>query len=118
MVCTSFKHALRALAALAVVGAANLFATSSAQAQSPPPFGLWQGQNSGDYLRINRNGSCAATGTVNVAGRCQWLPSSVGGVLNMYYPMPLAPGRIGWSVIWINRNTIRLNGVELFIRRG
>lgn len=118
MVGTSFRHVLRTLAALAVVAAPNLFATSSAHAQSPAPFGLWQGQNSGDYIRINTNGSCSATGTVNVAGRCEWLSTSAGGVLNMYYPMPLAPGRIGWSVIWVNRNTIRLNGVELFIRRG
>jgi hypothetical protein len=118
MICTSFKNVLKALVALAVVGAPTLFAATNAQAQSPAPIGLWQGQNSGDYIRINTNGSCSATGTVNVAGRCEWLPTSAGGVLNMYYPMPLAPGRIGWSVIWINRNTIRLNGVELFVRRG
>ena len=118
MVCTSFKHALRTFASLVVVGAATLLAASSAQAQSPMPFGLWQGQNSGDYILIKTDRTCSASGMVNVAGRCEWLSTSAGGVLNMYYPMPLRPGRIGWSVIWINRNTLRINGVELFVRRG
>jgi hypothetical protein len=81
------------------------------------PYGLWRGENSGDYLLISQDGSCQASGAVNVAGRCEWLASSRGGVLNMYYPMPLRPGRIGWSVIWINRNTIVLNGVERYYRQ-
>ena len=55
---------------------------------------------------------------VKVAGRCEWLSTSTGGVLNLYYPMPLQPGRISWSVRWLDRNTILLNGVERFRRRG
>jgi hypothetical protein len=106
------------LAALMGSLAASFVATlQSAQAQAPAPFGLWQGQRSGDYILINNDGSCSASGTVNVAGRCEWLATSVGGVLNMYYPMPLQPGRVGWSVTWIDRNTLMLNGVERFVRR-
>ena len=113
----SFKRALRTIAVLFLLAAPNLLVSSTVRAQSPMPYGLWQGQNSGDYILINLDGSCSASGIVNVAGRCRWLPTSVGGVLNMYYPMPLRPGRIGWSVIWINRNLLRINGVELFVRR-
>jgi hypothetical protein len=117
MVFISFKPVLRTVAALALLAAPSLLASSTAQAQSPMPYGLWQGQNSGDYILINLDRTCSASGIVNVAGRCVWLSTSVGGVLNMYYPMPLRPGRIGWSVIWINRNLLRINGVELFVRR-
>jgi hypothetical protein len=116
MVFMSFKHALRTVAALTLLAIPNF--SSGAHAQSPMPYGLWQGQNSGDYMLIRRDGNCSASGTVNVAGRCEWLPTSAGGVLNMYYPMPLQPGRIGWSVIWVNRNLLRINGVELFVRKG
>ena len=114
----TFAGALRTLALPAVLVATTLLAGTSAQAQSPMPFGLWQGQNSGDYILIRNDRTCSASGMVNVAGSCEWLPTSAGGVLNMYYPMPLQPGRIGWSIIWINRNTLRINGVELFVRRG
>ena len=52
MVFISIKRALRTAAALAVLAAPSLLAASTAQAQSPMPFGLWQGQNSGDYILI------------------------------------------------------------------
>ena len=90
----------------------------AAFAQAPAPIGLWQGANTGDYIQVLGNGNCSASGMVNVAGRCEWLPTSTGGVLNLYYPMPLQPGRIGWSITWIDRNTILVNGVERFYRRG
>jgi hypothetical protein len=108
-------RALRLAAVMTLLATAVL--PEAAQAQSPPPFGLWQGANSGDFLLIQTNGSCSASGTVNVAGRCQWIPSARGGILNMFYPMPLAPGRIGWSIIWLDRNTLMVNGVERFLRR-
>jgi hypothetical protein len=118
MVFMSFQRRLRTVSVLALLAAPDLLVTSSAQAQSPMPYGLWRGQNSGDYILIRRDGNCSASGMVNVAGRCEWLSTSAGGVLNMYYPMPLQPGRIGWSVIWVNRNLLRINGVELFVRKG
>src|SRR5262245_9409153 len=113
----SLARVLKRTALIASLAAPSVATFHSAQGQAPAPFGLWQGERSGDYMLINADGSCSASGTVNVAGRCEWLPTSVGGVLNMYYPMPLRPGRIGWSVTWIDRNTLMLNSVERFIRR-
>jgi hypothetical protein len=113
----SVMRALRTFAALAWL-AVLVTAAQSAQAQSPAPIGVWRGENSGDHIVVRADGSCSASGTVNVAGRCEWLPTSAGGILNLYYPMPLEPGRIGWSIIWINRNLIMVNGVERFHRRG
>jgi hypothetical protein len=110
--------ALRWAVVVALSAAPPALLPQAARAQSPAPVGLWQGANSGDFLMIQANGSCSARGTVNVAGRCEWLPSARGGILNMYYPMPLQPGRIGWSIIWIDRNTLMVNGVERFHRRG
>jgi len=85
---------------------------------SPAPIGLWQGQNSGDYMMIQANGACSASGTVNVSGSCSWNATSTGGVLTMTYPMPVAPGHIYWSIRWISRDVILVNNVEQFFRRG
>lgn len=118
MIWKSLARVLK-LSARAIVIAAPLAVVSpSVLAQSPMPIGLWQGATSGDFIMIQANGSCSARGTVNVAGRCEWLPTSAGGVLNLYYLMPLQPGRIGWSIIWVDRNTLMVNGVERFHRRG
>ena len=79
------------------------------------------GENSGDYLILNADGSCsftAVSGTVYVAGSCDWLPSSAGGILTLYYPLPLEPGRVSWSIIWIDQNLMMVNGVERFHRVG
>jgi|GEM_PF-3552829 len=108
---------LRTFAALALL-VVLITAAQPAQAQeAPPPFGVWWGENSGDYIVLNADGSCsftAVSGTVNVAGWCEWLPSSVGGILTLYYPMPLEPGRVSWSIIWIDQNLMMVNGVERF----
>ena len=56
-----------------------------ARAQSPPPIGLWQGLNSGDYIWVQANGACSAQGTVNVSGTCTGSATSTGGVLTMTY---------------------------------
>jgi hypothetical protein len=106
-----WSSVLRTSVLAAAVAAPIAAAPQSAQAQSPMPIGLWQGQNSRDLIQINGDGSCSARGTVNVAGTCEWLPTSTGGVLNMYYPMPLQPGRTGWSVTWLDRNTLLINAV-------
>lgn len=88
-----------------------------AQAQSAAPIGVWQGLNSGDYLNIQADGHCSATGHVNVAGTCTWRSSYAGGILTMTYPWVLEPGHIYWNIIWINRGTIMVNSVERFVRR-
>jgi len=108
---------LRTFAALACL-VVLIAAAQPAQAQeAPAPFGVWWGENSGDYLVLYADWSCyftAVSGTVNVAGGCEWLPSSVGGILTLYYPMPLEPGRVSWSIVWIDQNLIMVNGVERF----
>ena len=98
--------------------AAALLGPQIAQAQSPAPVGLWQGLNSGDYINVQANGSCSASGSINVAGTCTWQSSAAGGILTMTYPWTLAPGHIYWNIIWIDRNTMMVNSVERFVRRG
>jgi hypothetical protein len=44
---------MKSLARIAF-GAAALFVSPIAHAQSPAPIGVWQGLNSGDYLVIQR----------------------------------------------------------------
>jgi hypothetical protein len=85
---------------------------------SPPPIGLWQGMNSGDYLMIQANGACSASGTVNVSGSCAWNATSTGGVLTMTYQWTIGPARIHWSIRWLGRDLILVNNVEQFARRG
>ena len=102
-----------------LAAAAALYISQAAHAQgSPAPIGLWQGKNSGDYILVQVNGSCSASGSIKVAGTCTWSATSTGGVLTMTYPWTLAPGHIGWSIRWINRNTLLINNVEQFVRRG
>src|SRR6478672_10353234 len=96
-----------------ILGAALASLPQAAAAQgSPAPVGLWQGQNSGDHIWVKPNGECSASGTVNVSGSCTWNPTSAGGILTMTYQWVRGPGQIHWSVIWIDRNVIQVNGVE------
>jgi hypothetical protein len=91
-----------------------------AQAQSGEPFGVWQGERSGKYLAVNRDGSCSATVLANVVGQCEWQPNRdrTGGMLTMYYTVLLIqPGRMAWSLLWLNRNSLLVNGVERYFRR-
>ncbi|MGE0423457.1 MAG: hypothetical protein AB7O88_14410 [Reyranellaceae bacterium] len=85
---------------------------------SPPPIGLWQGMNSGDYIMVQPNGACSASGTVNVSGSCSWSATSTGGVLTMTYQWTIGPARIHWSIRWLGRDLLLINNVERFARRG
>jgi len=85
---------------------------------SPAPIGLWQGQNSGDYIMVQANGACSASGSVNVAGTCTWNATSTGGVLTMTYQWTIGPARIHWSIRWISQDLLLINNVEQFARRG
>jgi hypothetical protein len=92
--------------------------SQAAHAQSRAPFGVWQGERAGAYLAIHRDGRCFAT-VVSVVARCEWRPNPdrSGGILTMYDTFLLQPGRIGWSLLWLNRNTLLVNGVERYVRR-
>ena len=51
---------------------------------------------------VEQNGTCGflVNGKVRYSGTCKWeTPSAKGGILDLQYPMPLAPGHIRWSVI-------------------
>ena len=91
--------------------------TARAQA-APPPIGTWANKTEG--LVVQQSGTCAFlfNGKVTSSGTCKWeTPSAKGGILDMQYPMPLAPGHIRWSVIWVNQTTITLDG-DVFYKKG
>ena len=44
--------------------------------------------------------------------------TATGGVLTMTYQWTVGPAHIGRSIRWIDRNTILVNNVEQFVRRG
>jgi hypothetical protein len=115
----TFLTRMAALAtAFVLVAAAFLFAMPAAHAQGPMPYGLWRGENSGDHILVRSNRSCQVNSRVSysVAGPCQWTPSYPGGNLTIFYPMPRDPGRVSWSIIWIDQNTLWVNNIERFRR--
>lgn len=84
--------------------------TARAQA-APPPIGVWGNKTEG--LVVQQSGTCGflVNGKVAYSGTCRWeTPSARGGILDLVYPMPLAPGHIRWSVIYVNQTTITLDG--------
>ncbi len=84
--------------------------TARAQA-APPPIGTWANKTEG--LVVEQSGTCGflVNGKVRYSGTCRWeTPSARGGILDLQYPMPLQPGHIRWSVIWVNQTTITLDG--------
>lgn len=84
--------------------------TARAQA-APPPIGTWANKTEG--LVVQQSGTCGflVNGQVRYSGTCRWeTPSARGGILDLQYPMPLQPGHIRWSVIWVNQTTITLDG--------
>ncbi len=91
--------------------------TARAQA-SPAPIGNWANKTEG--LVVEQNGTCGflVNGQVRYSGTCRWeTPSAKGGILDLQYPMPLAPGHIRWSVIWVNQTTITVDG-DVFYKKG
>jgi hypothetical protein len=96
-----------------------LAGSPAAQAQgSAAPIGLWQGLSSGDYIWVQANGACSASGSFNMSGSCTWSATSTGGVLTMTYQWTLGPATVAWSVQWLNRDVILVNQIEQFVRRG
>ncbi len=93
--------------------------TASAQA-APAPIGNWVNQNKTNGLVVEQSGTCGflVNGRPKWSGTCKWeTPSAKGGILDLQYPMPLAPGHIRWSVIYVNKTTITLDG-EAFYKQG
>lgn len=93
--------------------------TARAQA-SAPPIGNWVNVNKTNGLVVEQNGVCGflVNGKAKWSGTCTWeTPSARGGILDLTYPMPLQPGHIRWSVIWVNQTTITLDG-ETFYKQA
>ena len=91
----------------------------TANAQSaPPPIGVWGNKTEG--LVVQQSGTCGflVNGKVAYTGTCHWeVPTARGGILDMVYPMPVAPGHIRWSVVWINQTTITVDG-DVFSKKS
>jgi hypothetical protein len=84
--------------------------TAHAQA-APPPIGVWA--NKTEELVVQQSGTCGflVNGKPKWSGTCRWeTPSARGGILDLQFPMPLQPGHIRWSVIWVNQTNITLDG--------
>lgn len=91
--------------------------TARAQA-APPPIGTWANKTEG--LVVQPSGTCGFLVNRKVAysGTCHWeVPTARGGILDLTYPMPLQPGHIRWSVVYINQTTITLDG-DTFSKTG
>jgi hypothetical protein len=98
-----------------------VMSNQSARAQAaPPPIGYWNNQGKTNSLVVEPSGTCGflVNGKARWSGTCRWeTPSAKGGILDLQYPMPLAPGHIRWSVIYMNQTTITLDG-EAFYKQG
>ena len=90
--------------------------TARAQA-SPAPIGTWANKTEG--LVVQQSGTCGflVNGKAKWSGTCRWTASARGGILDLQYPMPLQPGHIRWSVVYINQTTISVDG-ETFYKQG
>jgi hypothetical protein len=91
--------------------------TASAQA-APAPIGNWANKTEG--LVVEQNGTCGfyLNGQLRFSGTCKWeTPSAKGGILDLQYPMPLTPGHVRWSVIYVNQTTITLDG-DVFTKKA
>jgi hypothetical protein len=99
----------------------GVMSNQAARAQAaPPPIGNWVNVNKTNGLVVEQNGTCGflVNGKAKWSGTCTWeTPSARGGILDLTYPMPLQPGHIRWSVIWVNQTTITLDG-ESFYKQG
>lgn len=89
----------------------------SARAQgAAAPIGYWANAAKVNTLVVEQNGTCGFTnkGKVLYSGTCRWQPSARGGILDLQYPMPLRPGHIRWSIVYLNQTTITVAGEKFF----
>jgi hypothetical protein len=111
------------LNALCLAFACMLLGVMSNQAAgaqgAAPPIGSWVNQGKTNGLVVEQNGTCGflVNGKAKWSGTCRWTASARGGILDLQYPMPLQPGHIRWSVVYINQTTISVDG-ETFYKQG
>ena len=91
---------------------------TAATAQAPVPIGYWTTADNGERLLIQQDTSCSffAVGGTQVAGSCVWRSTSRGGILTLYYQTAMGLAPIYWSVVWVDENTITVEG-DVFYRR-
>jgi len=113
-----FLSALCCLAACVLLGIMISIQPVVAQ-NAPAPIGNWVNQGKTNGLVVERNGTCGflVNGKAKWSGTCRWTPSARGGILDLQYPMPLQPGHIRWSVVYINQTTISVDG-EAFYKQA
>ena len=114
----SFSLSALCLAFACMLG---VMSNQTARAQvAAPPIGYWNNQGKTNSLVVEQNGTCGflVNGKAKWSGACRWeTPSARGGILDLQYPMPLAPGHIRWSVVYINQTTISVDG-ETFYKQA
>jgi hypothetical protein len=91
--------------------------SSAARAQNAPaPIGYWNNQGKTNSLVVQQNGTCGflVNGKAKWSGTCRWQASARGGILTLTYPMPLTPGHIRWSVVYVNQTTMTVDGETFY----
>jgi hypothetical protein len=93
----------------------GVMSSQTARAQGAP-IGYWANAAKVNTLVVEQNGTCGFTnkGKVLYSGTCRWQASARGGILDLQYPMPLKPGHIRWSIVYINQTTITVAGEKFF----
>ena len=107
------KHILHA-----ATGLVFALAPAVSFGQAYVPIGYWTTADNGERLLIEADTDCSffAVGGTQVAGSCVWRSTSRGGILTLYYQTAMGLAPIYWSVVWIDENTITVEG-DVFYRR-
>ncbi len=108
-------------ASMAIVMVCQCVSISAAMAQgAPAPIGYWTTDQDVERFLIQANGSCSfqAVGppATTFFGTCSWNPSSRGGILTMMNQTTYYPAPIYYNVVWIDQQTISIDG-DVFHRR-
>jgi hypothetical protein len=120
MISASRSVSLKAFCATFVLLLLGGMSERIAKAQNAPaPIGNWINQGKTNGLVVEQNGTCGflVNGKAKWSGKCTWQASAKGGILTLTYPMPLQPGHIRWSVVYINQTSITVDG-EAFYKQG
>jgi hypothetical protein len=111
---------LATLASAALAASTLTFAAAPALAQSAPPVGFWTTQDGSEQLLITQSGQCSLAdryGRPTTSGPCSWNASYAGGILTVMSQQLYRPAPIYFNVIWVNQNTIKVEG-DVFYRRA
>ena len=111
---------LAKLASAAIAAMTLTFAAAPALAQAAAPVGFWVTQDGSEQLLITQNGQCSLAdrnGRPTTSGSCSWNSTSRGGILTIMSQQLYRPAPIYFNVVWMNQNTISVEG-DVFYRRA